>query len=152
MSGIKKRWLNAVGRTDGATISAGLVGETASTIVPSASKVALVSGTYASIATLTLSAGIWILYGNVTFVSNAATGNYTGVAGSIGTTVAGSPGTGFETRGLNATVNGVQEINGRCMTVVNISAETTFNLNAKGTGTGNLFAYGSIRAIRTGTA
>ena len=63
MGELSQGYLRRKGRTNGATIGVGLVGEVISTVLPSGSALTLTSGDFIKVAEITLPNGIWVLSG-----------------------------------------------------------------------------------------
>jgi hypothetical protein len=137
------------GFTNGNAIAAGYIGEIISQNVPSASGVSLTTSTWTQITTISLTAGIWDVAGNVGFsgsnnigVAQAAisSGSLTkpDISSVTGYTLGGAP--TFENSFSSSNVAIVR---------VNITATTTVYLGAQANFvSGSVTAYGNIRATR----
>lgn len=69
--------VNVKGRTDGSTVGSGYFGEIISSSIPSGSPVSIPGSTAKSLTSISLTAGSWIVFGNILFIANAATLNET---------------------------------------------------------------------------
>jgi hypothetical protein len=131
--------------------AAGFVGEYAETVVASGSAVSLTTATPAQVASLSLTAGDWDVFGFVGFVP-AGTTNITALQASSSLTTAQiDSGSGFTSRAAAAgLVPGANNIEGPLPQVrYKLATTTNLFLNAEGTFTvAALSAYGTIRARR----
>jgi hypothetical protein len=114
------------GRTDGNNSSAGYLGQIITSSVAFASAITLVSGTVANITSISLTAGNWMLVGNV-YVNNSSSGLET-VYGGINTASATMPDqstlAGFGGTALSL----INEFGGNIGAVTFLTATTTYYL------------------------
>lgn len=127
----------------------------ASATVASGSAVSLTSATPTNIATLSLVAGDWDVWGNIGFTANAAT-TATVFEGGISTTsntLPVSPGDGgYSQFGISMAAAGTPPVIPIGMTRINITVTTNVYLVAQSTFAVNtMSAYGFIGARKAGT-
>ena len=153
MSKLSQGYIRRKGRTDGATIGAGLVGELLSSVVASASAVTLTNGIWTPISTILLSAGVWdiqvsgILRPDATTTFTALGANSSPVSGGNSLIQGGL------IRGAAHTPGNVKDVVVVGRRFVTVTSETTYYFNmlcdfSVGTAKG----YGAIYAARRATA
>lgn len=150
VAGVKTFTSGAVikGTTTNDDAAAGYVGEFISATIVQGSAVALSTGTDANIASISLTAGDWDVFGNLNFDTAAST-SITMLRGSSSTVSATRQSPGFTFR-CAALVPGVESI-GQAIPArrVSISGTTTIYLVAQGTFTvSTLAAWGNLYARR----
>lgn len=136
-----------VGATNGSTPAAGIVGQI---LTNTTTGTALTSGSAANATSLPLTAGYWLVWGNVQFVP-ASTTTVTQIASSINTTSANLGNTGNGLTYLNATfaTGPANEYINTGFVLVNVSSGTTAYLVSQATfGTSTMTVAGSIFALR----
>ena len=137
-----------VGVTNGSNATAGNVGEAVNSLIPAGSAVALTNATSTNVTSISLTAGDWIVTGNINFAGTSAT--YSGAIGGISTTTATVPTDGTETYSgamftLLTATDGVTLTSKR----VNVTTSTTVYLVAKPSfSAGTVAGFGSISARR----
>lgn len=135
------------GITGGSSAAAGQVGELMSAITLSGSSVSLSNGIITTIAQLSITAGQWLLWGNI-FVSTGGTqtiSNYSGWISNSGTKPDNSFLTEINQAGIN-TPNGGLPVP---MLPINITTTTTYFLKCEaGFGSGTARGNGAIYALR----
>lgn len=135
----------------GMAVPAGGIGEFISQSVPVGSAVALTTGISATIASISLTAGTWLVFGNV--VTNAAgtTTTSSAIAGinSVAATLPTAPGAGaYAQYNSSVAAGGNIALPAGC-SVVTVAAPTTEYLVANvAFATSTLSAYGFIGAVR----
>lgn len=131
--------------------ASGNIGEVVSSEVLIASKVALTTGTAADVASISLTAGDWEVYGNVAF--DGAGALYTVLRAWINDTSATQP-TVPNKGALQVIIDGTGDTaSGHCLATgtrrISVNATTTVYLGTRCTfTTANLYAYGYIEARR----
>lgn len=143
--------VNYQGRTDGAAVPAGMVGQTESN---SGSLTALTSGQFGDRGQLTLTAGVWMITGSVRFAPAASTVVTRTLAGI--TTTAGNSSSGTSiTVNTSDTYYPAGYVPADQITIntppvfVNISSNTTYYLKALSNfTTSTCSADGTLKAIR----
>lgn len=150
-------YVKDLGRTDGATIAVGYVGQVISAAVARASSIALVSGVETEICSIDLTPGVWEISKSVFFTPEALT--------TIGTVLGGhcvdalplwvGNGTVVDNGGAVASSIGTSsDLTARSMVIRTlITVTSTYRLKAKATfGVDALKAWGTITAVRKATA
>lgn len=113
--------------------------------VEQSTNVTLTSGTGKKVTSLTLGAGTWIIVGHLSFASNAS-GHRAGCISSTENTVGSSYAYCGSFR--IAAVSGGYATAGNCTTIVTLTGNSTYYLNAFQTSGGDLTATGCMRAVR----
>jgi hypothetical protein len=134
------------GVTDGSTGTAGFVGEVISSTVLYASPVSLTTATPTNLTSLSLTAGSWLVWGNVTFNSSNTSTNQ---IAWINSTSASIPGLESVTGTDGASI--AAGVYGRTVspTIVNFSTTTTMYLSAQSIfGAGTVVISGNFKAMR----
>jgi len=130
---------NIFGRTSGVAQTAGFVGEVISSQIPSSSAVSI-AGTAINVTSISLTPGVWCVYGGILFTSSVSLSTATSISASFSTTSATLQdpslcGTAGASQGVTANVQyGATPPN----QILNISTTTTVFLVAK-----NVFAAGA---------
>jgi hypothetical protein len=150
-----------VGVTDGSSAAAGNVGEYLSSIVPASPGVSLTSTVSTTITSLTLTAGDWDMWGEVSYGTASVSSAVTQVAGALWNTAAnafpaktlypadgGSSAADAWSTNIPASTANIPTVQLGPMRV-NITTNTTFFLSASPSfSSGTLAAGGAIRARR----
>ena len=141
------------GVTSGAAAGAGYVGQSLSSLIPSASAVSLTTATPTNVTSITLTAGDWDVSGSVNYVANTASAAVSSVwEVGINTTTATLPTDGTEAFFGIAAVIATTSFNTSLAIprkIINVSASTPVYLVAEATFTaGTVTAYGNITARR----
>ncbi len=138
----------ANGVIDASNAVVGMVGEVISDIVSSGFPIGLVDSTPKDVLTINLSAGDWIVSGNINFNQSSAT--VTAKIGGLSLTTATLPNDGSESYNGNQIIL-LTAMDGICLTPirVNITTTTTVYLVAFASfSAGTVSAFGSITATR----
>jgi hypothetical protein len=137
-----------IGTTLGDNANAGSVGEVISSAVAQGSAVALTTNNPSNVTSITLTAGDWLVYGQVAF-TDAGTTATTYIAGSIGTTTASFViAQGFLVPGLSGGIAGVMASAVPTLRF-NVTTNTTLFLVAQAQFTvSTLSAFGYVTARR----
>lgn len=141
-----------IGTTTNNNASAGVVGEIISSIIPSGSAVALTTNVNANITSISLTAGDWNIWGNVTFITTATT-NIARIIYWSSTTSATLPDSSLYNSTANAAAGVVPGANPTGnnipFTRLSLSATTTVFLSVRATFTvSTLTGCGAIFARR----
>lgn len=140
-----------IGVSNATSAGVGIIGEVISSSIPIGSATSLTTATAKNITSISLTAGDWIISGNIGFIA-ATTTLATVITASVSTTTntqATSPNDGsFAQLSLPFTA-GTTQVMTLAPTEVNISSTTTYYLVGTGTfTTSTMTAYGSIKARR----
>lgn len=142
--------IELLGQRDGSISVAGYVGEVVSSVILNASSVALTTNTVANVTSISLSAGYWLVYGNVSFIP-AATTNSTQFLAWGSATSASLPDSSLYNSNISApNVTGANPLGFDIpFKALNISATTTYYLSCRATFTvSTMRAAGQIYAVR----
>jgi hypothetical protein len=143
--------ITSLGVTSGSNASSGIVGEVISSTIAIGSATSLVTNTAKNITTLSLTAGDWLVSGNIGFIA-AATTIPTKLIASISATTntqATSPNGGGFSQLESTLATASTNVLTLPPTRINITTPTTYYLVGTATFTiSTLTGYGSITAIR----
>jgi hypothetical protein len=139
------------GVTTNTAAGAGVIGQVISSSIPAGSAVSLASSTAKDVTTISLTAGNWLVWGNVVFAPGATTTQSTIIAyiNTTANTLPTLPNGGAYTQFSASLATGGNQSIPAGMMVLSLSATTTVSLGAFSTfGVSTQTAYGAISAVR----